>query len=160
MYLRALEQDDGEYVVWGNLGFAQTYAGDLEGARESLDRAIEMALDVFVEAPGDAACQSDLASYHAMIGERAKALELQGSVIAQDPADPEILITVIETFEILGDRERALEWTERAFAQGMDANELDKDPTLRGLVADERYRSLVDVSRRTAEPDRVVTAGS
>jgi len=161
MYLRALDRNDTDYLVWGNLGFAQTYAGDLEQAEESFRRAIEMANALLVEEPADPEFFSDLASYNAMIGEREKALALQESAIARLPADPGILTAIIETFEIVGDRERALEWTERAFARGMAADELDKDPTLRGLVADERYRNLVDLSRGgAAEPGDVVPAGS
>jgi serine/threonine protein kinase/Tfp pilus assembly protein PilF len=161
MYLRALEQDDRDYVVWGNLGFAQTYSSDLEKAEESFRRAIEKATTLLEDEPNDALLLSDLASFHAMIGERDEALAYQESAIAQPPADPEILVTIIETFEIVGNRERALEWTKRALDRGMPADELDRDPTLRGLVADERYRNLVDRSRGgAAEPNDVVPAGS
>jgi len=161
MYMRALERDDSDYVVWGNLGFAQTYSSDLDEAKESFRRAIEVASAMLVEEPEDPELMSDLASFNAMIGEREEALSFQESAISLSPADPEILVTIIETFEIVGNREQALEWTERALARGMPADELDRDPTLRGLVADERYRNLVDLSRGgAAEPNDVVPAGS
>ena len=161
MYMRALEQDDRDYLVWGNLGFALTFSADLEKADESFRRAIEMVSPLLAEEPEDPWLLSDLASFYAMIGERSEALALQESAIAHLPADPEILVTIIETFEIVGNRERALEWTEKALAKGMAADELDRDPTLRGLVADERYRNLVDLSRGgAADPDDIVPTGS
>jgi tetratricopeptide (TPR) repeat protein/TolB-like protein len=162
MYQRALEHDDGDYVVWGNLGFAQTYAGDLEGAQRSFQRAIKMAETLLgEEGPETVELPSDLASYHAMIGDRDSARRFQETAVARLPIDSEVPVTLIETFEIMGDRELALEWVGKALARGMDTDELDKDPTLRGLVADERYRRLVDRSQGgVAEPGGGVPAGS
>jgi len=161
MYLRALDRNDTDYLVWGNLGFAQTYAGDLASAESSFRHAIEMASALLVEEPDDPELLSELANFHAMIGERDESLTYQESVITQLPADPEILVTIIETFEIVGSRDQALEWTATALARGMATDELNRDPTLRGLVADERYRNLVDLSRAgVAEPTDVVPAGS
>ena len=60
--------------------------------------------------------------------------------------DPIILATIAEAYEDLGQREHALEWAGRAFRQGIESSRFEERPSLRGLVADERYRLLLNES--------------
>ena len=143
MYARALEQDDSDYVIWGHLGFARAYGGDPDGAATAFRRAIEIGEAGLEETPEDPVLLSDLASYHAMIGEGERSLELQKAAIACNPEDPSVLATIGETFEVLGDRQLALTWLGKALGAGMEASELEERPALRALVADDDFLALV-----------------
>ncbi len=60
--------------------------------------------------------------------------------------DPQLMAQIAETFEDVGDRENALEWVARSFAMGISPSRFEIRPTLRELVADERYQQLVEES--------------
>jgi tetratricopeptide (TPR) repeat protein len=77
-----------------------------------------------------------------MSGERERALELVERAVRLDPREPTVIATVGETLEDLGDRERALEWIGRALLLGVPRSHFETHPSLRGLVADERYQRL------------------
>jgi serine/threonine-protein kinase len=143
MFERALEQDDSRYVTWGNLGFAYKFGPSPEKADECFRRAVELGSAELVSEPGDMWLLASLASYHAMLGEREVGLRLLESAVAEDPVEPQLLAQIAETFEDLGERDRALEWVERSFRSGIEPARFEIRPTLRELVADDRYQSLV-----------------
>jgi len=153
MYTRALEHDASDYVIWGHLGFARAYGADPQGAEGAFRRAISIGENGLEEDTADAELLSDLASYHAMIGERERSLELQQAAIARGPDSPSVMVTIGETFEVLGDREQALAWLGRALQAGMEPSELEDRPALRALVAEKAYIDLVGHS--TSHSDTV-----
>jgi hypothetical protein len=46
-------------------------------------------------------------------------------------------------YEVLGDRERALEWIGRAIENGYSREHIERTPALREFCADGRYRRLL-----------------
>ena len=85
--------------------------------------------------------------------ESGRALEKMRAIIAAQGERVEqslgrvLVSTVATTFEDLEQRERALEWVERAFAVGVSPGEFEDNPTLRELVADERYLGMKGARR-------------
>jgi tetratricopeptide (TPR) repeat protein len=142
MFETALELDEGAYFIWGNLGFSLAYGLEPERARHAFTRAVELAEQELEDRPGDAELLSDLAGYHAALGHEERTRECLTRAIALDPTDPLVLATIAESYEDIGDRDRALEWVERAFAAGATPSRFETRPTLRGLIADPRYRAL------------------
>lgn len=51
---------------------------------------------------------------------------------------------IAEGLEDLGQRERAIEWIERALDAGLTPAWIDRRPGLRELASDPRYRTLID----------------
>ena len=65
-------------------------------------------------------------------------------VVSAEPSDPRLIAWVAEVLEDLDERNSALEWVGRSFAAGVTASRFEGRPTLRELVADERYTALVE----------------
>ncbi len=144
MYERALSIRDSDASVWGSLGYSLAYSDQATRAEEAFRRAIELGEEERERAvEPDPRLLSDLAGYHAMVGEFETSRSLLDQAIAIGTKDIRVLATIGETFEDLGEREQALVWIGKALEGGMSPEVFDSKPTLRGLVDDERYRQMI-----------------
>ena len=141
-YRASLELESDDYVLWGNLGYAYRNGIEPEKAKQAFARAAELAEERRRAAPDDLELTATLASYYAMLGEQDRGLELLGPVAAAEPTNPMIIPLIAETYEDLGDRERALEWVSRSFDAGVSPVRFEGRPTLGKLIADKRYQAL------------------
>ena len=144
MFEDALELDDSSYVVWGNLGYAYQFGIEPDKAAAAFERALELAQEQHLAEPDNHQHTILIAGYHAMLGERERGLQVLQAVIDAQPTNPLYISMIAETFEDLGNREQALEWVERSFASGEPRSRFEGRPTLRKLVADERYQALAE----------------
>ncbi len=150
MFERATAEDDSSYKTWGNLAFAYKFAGAPEKAESAFRRAVELAEAYLAESSDDLAATTDLADYYAMLGDPARGRELIEPVLAADPTDPQLIADIAECLWDLDDQSRAFEWVGRAFAAGVQRRRFEQRPTLRDLVADERYQRLIqDLPKQT-----------
>lgn len=143
MFERALEVDDSDYSLWGNLAYSYRYGPRPDKAEEAFRRAVEMGEEVLAGVPDDESVRIDLAGYYAMLGDAARGRELLEPVVAAAPTVPQTAANLAETLWDVGDHERAIEWVGRAFDAGVPRSRFEGRPTLRDMVADERYRALV-----------------
>jgi tetratricopeptide (TPR) repeat protein len=144
MYEKTLEVDDTHYGTWGNLAAAcrLTDAGG-ERAAEYYAKAAELAEAQLRLRPHDAALLTHLASYHTELGQTERARELVDRALALDPGNDKVMFQAGHTYEVLGDRDAALEWILKAVECGYSRAQVESTPALRELCTDERYRSLV-----------------
>ena len=145
MYELALEEDRDNYMTWGFLAYSFMYGDQTDRAKETFRRAVELAEAGLLRAPDDLWIRTDLADYYAMLGERERGLSLLETVAEAIPDDPQLVGWIAEAFEDLDEREKALEWVAKSFDAGLTPSRFEGRPTLRDLVADERYRALVDL---------------
>jgi tetratricopeptide (TPR) repeat protein len=144
MYEKALAIEDGDSKVWGNFAYALTFGSQPEKAGEPFRRAIELAERERSSSPADPELLSRLADYYVMVGDHGTGLELLEETIRLEPEAPNVLANIGETFEDLGERDRALEWIGRALGGGILPEYFARRPMLRELIADPRYRQLVE----------------
>ncbi len=144
----AVELQEDNATLWGNLAFAYRYGSEPEKADRAFERAVELGTAAFRENPENLILAIDVAGYHAMLGQSDQGIEVLEGVVATKPTSPILLSLIAETFEDLDDRNRALEWVERSFAAGIEPSRFEDRPTLGNLVADERYAALVEKVRR------------
>jgi tetratricopeptide (TPR) repeat protein/predicted Ser/Thr protein kinase len=149
MYERALKLDDTRYLTWGNLAYTYKFGVAPDKAEGCFRRAVELGEKAREASPRDPRVLADLASYYAMLDQRERGLVLLEQALAENPKESQLIALVAETFEDLGDRNRALDWVARSFEAGVSPSRFEGRPTLRGLVADERYRRLADERRRS-----------
>lgn len=149
---RALALDDGDYQVWGGLAWSYASGVDAAKAEDPFRKAAELAEAELVRTPRDAALAASLAGYYGMLDERERGLELIETAVRLQPQDPIAIATIGETLEDLGDRERALEWIGRALRKGVPRSRFESRPSLRGLIADERFQRLESDRIGSAEP--------
>jgi predicted Zn-dependent protease len=91
--------------------------------------------------PQEAAVQSALSTFYAEDRLRIKALARVDSALALAPKDPAVLADVAETYEVLGDRKRALQFAQQSLKNGSTMEDLHRRLALQGLLADPSFRS-------------------
>jgi eukaryotic-like serine/threonine-protein kinase len=137
---KALQINDKDYVVWGNLMAAYEGLHDKEKAGRALDREIPLLEQAALDVPRDAGVQASLAVLYAKKKFREKAISRIQSSLALSPDDPNVLATVGLAYEDLGDRAQALQFIEKSLQKGYDLAALKTTPDLQGLLADPSFR--------------------
>jgi serine/threonine-protein kinase len=137
---KALQLNDKDYVVWGNL--ATAYEGLKEEAREAQARDHQIALleQAALDTPRDALVQATLGMLYGKKKMREKAISRIQSALALSPDDSNVLATVGEAYEDLGDRAQALQYIEKSLQKGYDLADLKRTPDLQGLLSDPNFR--------------------
>jgi len=101
--------------------------------------------------PNQADLHADLALYLAENGDKTRALtELQAAEQAHSK-DPSVLYNIAVTYELSGDRDKALEGLLAAVKAGQSLDDIKNDPELVSLRADPRYQLRI-VSAAKASP--------
>lgn len=144
-YERALELDDSDYIVWGNLGSVKKRTG---GRSDASDQAFRRAIDLVERqldvSPSDPILLSDLASYHIELGRTSAARSILGRVSMNVSSDADLARRVAVLHDELGQREQALLWVQEALRRGLPIDRIEADPDLSELRADNRYARLRD----------------
>ena len=139
-YEKALELDDGDYLAWGNLAAAYSSIPGMEQkAAETFERAATMAEEVAARTPRDPYVNIDLGLYYAKLERKKESTRRLKTALTLSPQDPEIHAWAAESYEVLGDRERALELVRRALELGYSQEKLQRNPELEELCKDPRF---------------------
>ena len=142
-FRKALELDDSDYLVWGNLASAYEHAGQEQMAQPNFQKAINKAERELQANPGDPYILCDLAGYFVGLREHSKARSLLVKVQALHSGDPDIMLRIGENYFHLQDSERALQWIEKAIEHGYPKEHLRGNPSLRPLLSNKRFQSLL-----------------
>ena len=144
MYEKALGFNDHDYVVWGNLASAYYRTpGEREKAKDTYQRAAQLAEKNREVNPHDPDLLSDLAGYYSMTGDGTNALSLLQVAVDLKPDDLNVFFRIGATYETLGEREQALQWIEKALERGYSQAEIENAPGLKELRADTRFGLLL-----------------
>jgi serine/threonine protein kinase/tetratricopeptide (TPR) repeat protein len=144
---KALQLNDKEYVVWGNLAIAYEHLKDKEKENKAWDHEIVLLEQAVRDAPRDAVAQSNLGLLYAKKNLREKATPRIQSALALSPDDPNVLENVGEAYEDLGDRDQALQYIEKSLQKGYAFADLKNVPDLQGLLSDPRFRPEISAKR-------------
>jgi tetratricopeptide (TPR) repeat protein len=144
MYEKALQINDRDYRVWGNLGSAyHRIRGEEKKTQSAYRRAAEIAEALRrVNAP-DAHLLADLSEYHLKLGEKQNGLRLLGQALRLAPGDTRVLVRAADIFEGSGQRDQALRCLDKALKLGYSAKLIERWPDLQQLRTDPRYVRLV-----------------
>jgi eukaryotic-like serine/threonine-protein kinase len=137
---KALQLNDKEYLVWGNLAIAYEGLKDKEKEGKAREREAVLLEQVVRDTPRDAAAQSILGLLYARKKLREKAISRIQSALALSPDDPAVLENVGQAYENLGDRAQALQCIEKSLQKGYTLSALKKIPDLQGLISDPNFR--------------------
>jgi tetratricopeptide (TPR) repeat protein len=140
-------------VHWFNLGAACYWVPDLrQRAREAYQTAVKLGEATRAATNRiDVASLAELASGYAVLGLLTAGAEAQAfktrartllPAIEQQKLDANVLATLGTTYEELGDRQKALDWLERAVQAGYSLKRIERSPWLTDLRGDERYTRL------------------
>ncbi len=138
---KALKLNDKDYLVWGNLALAYRGLNDEADAEKASDREIELLEQAVQATPRDAVMQANLALLYAKKRLREKAISRIQSALALSPDDANVLESVGEAYEDMGDRAQALEYIEKSIRNGYSLTALKTFSSLQGLLSDPRFRA-------------------
>ncbi|MBA7632429.1 Lipopolysaccharide assembly protein B [subsurface metagenome] len=147
MYEEAIELGVGEdtHVFWANLADSYRYTpGYSEKAPEAYQHAIQLAEKELEINPGDAQLRSSLAVFYAKSGDSKNALAEISEARNLAPNDVPILLDCILVFEIVNQRDQAIQTLQEYIERGGSIKEVQDYPDLSGLRADPRYQKLVE----------------
>jgi TolB-like protein/tetratricopeptide (TPR) repeat protein len=143
-YVNAANLAPNDYRMWGNLGDAYHFQGLQEQVAEvAYKRAVGLGEARLEVNPGDSVVMSDIALYYSRIGNVDKAHDL---VEQAKSRGPDIMYVHYNSALIhleLGEVDEALAALERAVELSYERELLRRDPALKGLQDDERFRQLV-----------------
>jgi adenylate cyclase len=139
-YEAALELNDRDFRIWRNL--AETYRripGTEAEARSAYRRVLEVARDALGTNPRDTDAIRSLASAQAHLGQHdaARSLLLEALQIAS--GDIEVMFYVGSVYEIIGDREAAIQWISEALRRGYSRETFEGYEDFADLRADPRF---------------------
>jgi serine/threonine-protein kinase len=149
---QACKGDEKDYVPRGNLGIAYHWLGGHEPqSREALTKAIALAEQQLSVNPRDTAVLADLAGYHALLGEKDKALSYIRMVEADAHKSPDLAIQIADVFTDLGQPDTAIVWIGVGLDLGFPTVQLSNMPALDGLLKDPRVQELLSAHRATTQ---------
>jgi tetratricopeptide (TPR) repeat protein/predicted Ser/Thr protein kinase len=150
MVEQALQLNRSDYRVWANL--AASYEWLDQPAKAAAAYAEELArLETVAKlTPEDAEMLSHLGVLYARQHLRDRAIPRIESALARAPDRTEVLGNAADAYEYLGDRTRALALVKKAMEKGMATEEIERDPVLRNLRLDPRFRRLVGAKTKAA----------
>jgi eukaryotic-like serine/threonine-protein kinase len=137
---KALEINDGNYLVWNNLAIAYKWLKEDAKAAAASSKELALAEQSARVAPKDAQLQSVLAALCARKGLREQALEHARMALALAPEDGDVLENVGETYDALGDRASAIEYIQKALRAGYPLEKLKNAPDIQQLLKDPSFR--------------------
>ena len=137
---KALQLNDKDYLVWGNLAIAYEGLNKRESAEKAREREIALLERGVEETPRDAVMQANLALLYAQKKLREKSISHIQSALALSPDDASVLESAGEAYEDLGDRAQALQCIEKSLRQGYSLATLKGIADLKSLLSDPSFR--------------------
>jgi serine/threonine protein kinase/Flp pilus assembly protein TadD len=144
MYEEALKINNNDYLTWGNLASAYFWIpGKHDDAIVTYKNAIALANKKLEINPNDPEVISNLAAYYADTGDSSKAFALLKKSINIAPDNVMVMYRASTIYEHFSNREKAIYWIGKAIENGYSKSEIEHQPELKQLIADERYKQLV-----------------
>ena len=142
-YRKALEINDSDWLAWGNLAYVYSWVGGQDAlAAETFDKAIRLAEAAKQQSPRDPYVHSDLALYYAKTAQPELALRHVETALVLAPDSGEMLAASAEVYEIIGQRDQAVEMARRSLDAGLSWQNLKRNPELAGLLEDSRMQDI------------------
>lgn len=129
-----------EYQLWANLADTLNWIPGREAqARAAYEKARELLAPRLARAPGDVLLVSRMGLYAARTGASADAATLLPRAIALAPNSADVQFRAGLAYELLGQRDAAVEAINHARRLGYPVKFIDAEPDLVALRRDERY---------------------
>jgi tetratricopeptide (TPR) repeat protein len=145
---RATELSPHNDVMWRNLGDAyDQIPSRLANAHAAYQKALQLATEQLKVNPKDPDVLSGIALYHAHLGQKDQAAGFILRALDAAPNNSDSLFTAVLVYELTGQREKALSAVDQAAKAGYSVEEIDKEPELRALRSDPRYKVWLGQNR-------------
>jgi len=147
LYERALEMDDSDFMVWVGLAEARRFGGgSAERVREAYEMAADRASRHLEVYPDDLRVLIYLASTQIQLDRQSEARSIVEGLLPDEITAPDSMFALAEIYEVLGERDNALLWIERALVAGFPLAVIEDYAAFDGLRSDPRYLRLAESS--------------
>jgi tetratricopeptide (TPR) repeat protein/TolB-like protein len=136
---KALQLNDKDYIEWGNLAAAYEGLKDKDNADKAWAQELTLLEETVQNNSRDATAQAILGLLYAKKKLREKAISRLQSALVLSPDDPNVLETVGQAYEDLGERKQALTYIEKSLQKGFGLAALKNIPELQGLILDPAF---------------------
>lgn len=143
-YQEAIDKDPNGTRYWLNLGDSLRRINELARARDSYRRGLTTAQRRVVANPTSALARAWVAYLEARLGLKNQARSDIAAALNSPARDDQVVLCGVQTYEALGDRDRAL--ATAAIASAQTRTEMAHHPDLAGLEGDSRFKSLIGQS--------------
>ena len=127
-YRKALALDDKDWLAWGNLAYVYSWMHGMDRqAKETFEHAIRLAEVQRKENPRDAVVHSDLALYYAKTKQPQLAADRVRTAITLSPDAAEIQAAAAEVYELLGQRDKGIEFAQQSLKLGFPRQQLQRN---------------------------------
>jgi serine/threonine-protein kinase len=133
---KALQLNDKVFVVWENLDWSYRWSDEPKKASAARDKALALLEEAAKTSPRDAQVQSHLALQYAGRHLREKALAHLESALALAPNDPDVLTSVSDAYEKIGEHTEAVKYADLSLHNGYTVADLRRDPDMQAVLAD------------------------
>jgi serine/threonine protein kinase/Flp pilus assembly protein TadD len=149
---RATELDPHNDILWRNLGdsYRQIPSRASEAAA-AYQKALQAAMDELSVNPNSTEVLSGIALYDAHLGRKKDAETFIGKALRLSPKDSDVLFTSALVYEIIGNRNRALEAIDLAVKSGYSVEDVEHEPELQALRSDSRYQRWLQQQKGTSQ---------
>ena len=148
LYKKAIELDPDNYEAWGNLGSAYLWGGNHEQSTQAYRKAAELANAEQSKSPNDPQ------SYRLCWPDIMRPQDRERKVRSSFARRSHFPLTTRksnyragETYEILGQRAKAIPLIARALAQGYHVTEFQRSPELAALRSDPAFQSALNKAK-------------
>lgn len=132
------------FMTWANLGDAYRWApGRLDDAQDAYLRAAQLIREQLAATPLDPTLQSNLALVLAKRGDADDGLATLAAISIDASLEANTLFLHTITYEIAGQRDRALEALGQALDRGYSIEDVKRDPELIALREDTRFHRML-----------------
>lgn len=138
-YQQALAIDDSDWLAWGNLAFVYSWMNGMDTqTSKTFEYAISLAETSRKQTPREVYVHSDLALYYAKTGKDELALQRLATAIVLAPESAEIHAAAAEVYELIGQRDKAVEFALKSLKMGHSRQQFDSNPDMAELLSDPR----------------------
>ena len=148
-YKEAIDFDQNNYSLWGNLAAAYYYGGHESDSKVPYSNAINLASERLAVNSMDAPVLADRAAYYSMLGNKAEALRDLKLALRLAPKDPEVLFGAAQVYDQFGDEKVAMDWIRRAVHAGCSRAEIRDSPAMDKLRNDPEFQRVLSTSVTT-----------
>jgi serine/threonine-protein kinase len=141
---KAVDKKATSYIYWGNLGDARRWTpSESAKANDAYSKAIRIVSEKLTAAPNDPEFQSSLAVYYAKSGDAKRAAEALTRLEILPHRTPGSYFKATISYEVTGDRSKALQALEKAIEAHYSLQEIKNEPELTSLRTDRRYQEVL-----------------
>jgi serine/threonine protein kinase/tetratricopeptide (TPR) repeat protein len=139
-FSQAIEFDEKNYPLWGNLADAYYYGGHRSEAVAGYTKATELATQQLTINPQDGSVLADLADYRSMLGDKDGAFADIDRALRLSPRDPNTLFIMAQIYNQFGNEKETIRYLQKALDAGFPAVQIQDDPALDHLRTTPAFR--------------------